>query len=72
MTPEERALKMKSMTSAVLATIEEAGGGENMQIVIGSLGAVLGCIALASGKPDECLEAAVNVARGVIQGCFLD
>jgi hypothetical protein len=69
---EQKAGRMSRMTEAIMAAIGEQDGSEDVQVVMGSLGAAVGCMAKASGRPDECLEVMNKLARGVISGKFLD
>lgn len=55
MTPEEQAAAMERMGAAIFVAIDRHGGASDVQVVMGSLGAVIGAIALATGRPDECL-----------------
>ena len=63
---------MKRMTAAILIAIDQTGEADNVLVIMGSLGAAIGTIALATGRPDECLDRTIDVARGIIRGSLLD
>lgn len=72
MTPEQQAAAMDRMTAAIIVAIDQNGGPSDVQVIMGSLGAVIGSIAVATGRPDECLGRTLDVARGIIHGSLLD
>jgi hypothetical protein len=72
MTPEQQAARMERMTAAIMVAIDQNGGAEDVHVIMGSLGAAIGSIALATGRPEECLDLTISVARGVIHGSLLD
>lgn len=72
LTSEQQAARMERMTAAIMIAIDQNGGSEDVQVIMGSLGAAIGCIAVATGRPDECLDATIGVARGIIRGSLLD
>jgi hypothetical protein len=72
MTDAQAAAAVERMTGAIMAAIANSAYCENIQVVIGSLGAVVGCVAQASGKPDKCLSILNKLARSVSTGELLD
>lgn len=72
MTLEQQAAAMVRMTAAIIVAIDKNGGAADVQVIMGSLGAVIGTIAVATGKPDECLDRTMDVARGIIHGQLLN
>ena len=72
MTEEQQAAAMERMTAAIIIAIDRNGGAEDVQVIMGSLGAAIGVIAKATGRPDECLNRTMDVARGIIRGSLLD
>ena len=69
---EERAEKMARLTAAIIVAIDQAGGANDVHVMMGSLGAVIGAIAQATGQPERCLDMTIEVARGVIRGGLLE
>ena len=72
MSLEEQAAAMERMTAAIIVAIDQNGGAADVQVIMGSLGAAIGAIARATGRPDECLDRTIDVARGIIRGSLLD
>jgi hypothetical protein len=71
MTAEQQAEAMQRMTAAIIIAIDQNGGNKDVQVIMGGLGAAIGAIALATGRPDECLDRTMDVARGIIRGSLL-
>ena len=67
-----QAAAMSRMTAAIIVAIDQNGGAEDVLVIMGSLGVAIGTIALATGRPDECLDRTIDVARGIIRGSLLD
>ncbi len=63
---------MERMTAAIMIAIDQNGGASDVLVIMGSLGATIGAIAVATGKPNECLDRTIDVARGIIRGSLLD
>lgn len=68
MTLKQQAAAMERMMAAIIAAIDKNGGASDVQVIMGSLGLVIGTIAVATGKLDECLDRTMDVARGIIHG----
>jgi hypothetical protein len=71
-TLDEDAAKTQRMADAIMAAIEATGDAENLPIIAGALGSVVGAVAMASGMPAEFLATLTTVARGVTTGELLD
>jgi hypothetical protein len=59
MNREQQAALMKQLTAEILVTIDQNGGGpeaEKVLIIMGSLGAVIGSLAVATSDPERCME----------------
>lgn len=69
------AVTMERMTDSIILEIDRIGGtgysAENIAVIMGSLGAAIGIIARATEQPDMCLERAMEVARGIIDGSLV-
>lgn len=70
-TPEQQAERMATMAAAIIVAIDQTGGTSDVHVMMGSLGAVIGAVAQATGRPEECLDLAMEVARRVIRGSLL-
>lgn len=68
---EKQAAAMERMTAAIMVAIDQNGRAEDVLVIMGSLGAAIGAIALATGRPDECLDRTIDIARGIIRGSLL-
>ena len=68
----DRAEKIQRMTDAVMAAIDKTGDQDDIIVMMGSLGAVVGCIALASTNSDLALAVLVRSACSVISGDALN
>lgn len=65
MEDEITAAKMQAMSQAIIATIKSTGNVENMTIVMGALGATVGVLALATGRPDAAIHSMTEIAHTV-------
>ena len=68
----ERARRSEALAQAIFVVLERGGGTNDAQLAIGSVGAVIGCLALASNEPPAFMAAIAKVAQGVIDGSLLD
>lgn len=71
MIDQSQPAKMDRMVHAIMAAIETTGDSENLTVILGSLGAVTGCMARASQDPANALRAAHTIAQGIINGELL-
>lgn len=71
MTQEQQVEAMQRMAAEIILAIERGGGVEDVLLVLGALGSVMGTIAVATGRPEECMQKMVEVSRAIISGEIL-
>lgn len=71
-TEAETAEQMKRLSDAIMETINAHMPPPKASMALAALGAIAGCVAHATGKPDTCMHIVTAAMRGVITGELLD
>lgn len=71
-TPEECAAAIDKAAAGMLAALDAAGIGNDVNLCLAAIGGVAGCVARGTGQPAQAMEAINILAQGIIDGSLLD